>query len=103
MAATRLGKNLLILVIVGVVGGGGYWAAKQKGVFDKKQEPVVDIQPAQTQEDDTPAPPSPQVAQPVVIQQPAEAQAEQPAPVVQQTDPSANRGVQFLLNQGKQQ
>jgi hypothetical protein len=95
MAMTRLGRNLAIIVVLAVVGGGGYYAAKQTGILDKKvQQQTVDIQPA---------PPSPQVAQPVVVQ-PAE---QQEAPqVVQQapsSDASANRGMQFLLNQGKQQ
>ena len=103
---TRLGRNVIILVVVAALGSGGYFAAKKTGLLDKKEpQATVDVQPSVS--DDVPPPPSPQVAQPEFVQSPQ--QSEQPVQQVpppvtaQQTDPSANRGMQYLLKQGNQQ
>jgi ABC-type amino acid transport substrate-binding protein len=51
MALTRLGRNLIIVVGIAVVGGGGYWYAKHAGLLDK--HPAT-VQQAWTQSDSSP-------------------------------------------------
>jgi hypothetical protein len=109
MALTRKGKfGALILVLA--VAGAAFYFAQSRGLIGRKQaDAQVDITaPAQPPAVETPTQP------PVAVQQPQETPpAPQTDAPVQQT-PQANlqppstgasddKGVQFLLNQGKSQ
>jgi hypothetical protein len=100
---TPLGKTVLCVLFV-VVLCVGYYYAKSHGLFNRSQSLDVGTA-AQSDTDAAPAPQQP-VQQAPVAPEPA-SQAEQapapavPAPAPQSQDASSNRGMQFLLNQGK--
>lgn len=93
MALTKVAKKGLGLLVTLAVVGGGIYAFQH--MPQKHNDPV---------DTGTAAPVQAQQAEPAPQSQP-EVQQAQPAPVEQapqtQTDASSNRGMQFLLNQGK--
>jgi hypothetical protein len=98
---TAAGKLACIIVFAGVVGG-GYYYAKTNGLLTRAKAPEA---VAEQSVDVAPAPaPAPVEQEPVQQAAPAPAPvdttATAPAPAPSQ-DASSNRGMQFLLNQGK--
>ena len=100
---TAAGKLGCLIVFVAVIGG-GYYYAKTHGMLEHKvaeETPAtqVDIAPQAQQ----PVQEAPEQQQSQPVQQVQEASPPVPVPVPQQQDASSNRGMQFLLNQGKSQ
>jgi hypothetical protein len=95
MALTVVGKLVGLTLVVGAVVGAIY--AYKALVPAKVADPVDIEQPVQQ------APVAETPTQAPVYTQQAPAPVEQPAPIqpAPQEDASSNRGMQFLLNQGK--
>lgn len=96
MALTPAGKFVGLLLVAGAVGGGIY---AYKTMMPKAPvEQQVDIAPAPQPE--TPQQPA-QQAQETPTQAPVYTAPPAPVQAPQEADASSNRGMQFLLNQGK--
>jgi hypothetical protein len=96
MALTRVGKFVGLLLVAGVVGGGIY--AYKTMIPKAPVEQQVDIAPAPQQPE---APQPVQQAQETPTQAPVYTAPPTPVQAPQEADASSNRGMQFLLNQGK--